>query len=192
MSDLEEVRHALRTILPLNDNIVVLHCTSLYPTLPEEANLSAMLTMRQEFGVQVGYSDHTEGIAVPLAAVAMGAVCVEKHFTLDRDMEGPDQKISCDPEGFKALVRAVREVEAARGDGVKRPVAREISQTRDAFRKSIFVTRKVFPGQVLTAADITVARPALGISPAEWDEVVGKTVKVEIEPGNPLRWSDVA
>jgi N,N'-diacetyllegionaminate synthase len=175
MADLEEVRAALDVLaeggIPL-EKVTVLQCTTEYPTPPEDVDLTAMVTMRDEFGVRVGYSDHTRGIAVPLAAVALGAEVIEKHFTLSRSQPGPDHAASLEPTELAAMVAGIREVESALGDGVKRPCRREL-ENLVAARKSIVVSRDVRAGDILTADNLTTKRPGTGVSPMRWDEVLG-------------------
>ncbi|MGB4441046.1 MAG: N-acetylneuraminate synthase [Coriobacteriia bacterium] len=154
------------------DGITLLHCTSEYPTPAEDVNLLAMTAMAEEFGLPVGYSDHTEGIEIALAAVARGAVLIEKHFTLDRSMPGPDHAASLEPGEFAEMVRGIRTVERALGDPVKRPAAGE-SGVAAVARKSIVAARGIEPGELLSDANLTTKRPATGISPMRWDEVVG-------------------
>jgi N,N'-diacetyllegionaminate synthase len=175
MADMAEVKAALEVLEAAGtprDRITVLQCTTEYPAPIEDANLRAMVTMRDEFGVGVGYSDHTPGIYVPLAAVALGAGVIEKHFTLDRALPGPDHAASVEPAELAELVRAIRELEAALGDGAKRPSERELANAVAA-RKSIVATCDIHAGDSLTADALTTKRPGSGISPMRWDEVVG-------------------
>lgn len=155
-------------------NITVLHCTTEYPTPIPEVNLRAMQSIHTAFGVAVGYSDHTYGIEVAIAAVAMGATVIEKHFTLDRNLPGPDHKASLVPEELKAMVSAIRNVEIALGDGVKRLTASE-AKNKPVARKSLVANRVIKLGEVFTAENITAKRPGTGISPMRWDEIVGHT-----------------
>ena len=174
MSTLEEVGAAL-SLLRRNGagDITLLHCTTQYPTPFEDVNLRAMDTLRERFGLPVGYSDHTKGITVPIAAAARGACVIEKHFTLDRNMKGPDHKASLEPDALRAMVCAVREVELSLGDGVKTPKALEIANMAVA-RKSIVAASPIAKGTVLTADMLTTKRPGTGISPMRWYEVIGK------------------
>ncbi len=175
MSNLEEIKVALTVLVEgglSKDNIILLHCNTQYPTPYEDVNLRAMLTLREEFGVRVGYSDHTKGIEVPIAAVAMGAEVIEKHFTLDCNMEGPDHKASLEPDQLKAMVDAIRHIECALGDGNKRASASETPNMVVA-RKSIVASRDIRKGEVLSEENITVKRPGNGISPMLWDSVIG-------------------
>jgi N,N'-diacetyllegionaminate synthase len=175
MSTLEEVRTAIE-ILKQNGSgeITVLHCNTEYPTPYEDVNLKAMLTIQNELGVKIGYSDHTPGIEVPVAAVAMGASVIEKHFTLDKNMEGPDHKASLEPDEFAAMIRAIRNIEKALGTGEKKPSPSEIKNMSIA-RKSIVAARDVVRGEKFTEDNITVKRPGNGISPMKWFEVLGLT-----------------
>ncbi|MDE3156199.1 MAG: N-acetylneuraminate synthase [Acidobacteriota bacterium] len=176
MADLAEVGEALDVLAAAGTTrelVTVLQCTTEYPAPVDEANLRAMLTMRDRFGVAVGYSDHTPGIEVPLAAVALGACVIEKHFTLDRTTPGPDHRASLEPGELAAMVRAIRTIELALGDGVKRPGPGE-STNRAAVRKSIVAQQPILRGEVFSAANITTKRPGTGISPMRWDEIVGR------------------
>lgn len=173
MSDIVEVRECVE-LLKKNGagDITLLHCTTQYPTLYTDVNLKAMITLKNEFGLNVGYSDHTMGIEVPIAAVAMGALVIEKHFTLDKTMEGPDHKASLEPKELKEMVLAIRNIEEALGDGVKKPVVAEIANKIVA-RKSIIASRDIEIGEVLSEENITTKRPGNGINPMRWNEVVG-------------------
>lgn len=175
MSSLMEIDKALTALIQGGANlqdITVLHCTTNYPTLMDEVNLNAMVSLGKEFNVKVGYSDHTKGIEVAIAAVALGATVIEKHFTLDCNLPGPDHKASLEPGDLKALVQAVRNIETALGDGVKRPMDTEIAN-RTAARKSLVAKTRIQKGEMLTADNVAVKRPGIGISPMEWDSVIG-------------------
>ena len=161
--------------------LTVLHCTTEYPTPMAEVNLRAMLSIHAAFGVAVGYSDHTQGIEVAIAAVAMGATVIEKHFTLDRNLPGPDHKASLEPSELNALVAAIRNIEVALGDGIKRPSPSE-ARNRPVVRKSLVASRAITSGALFTAENITAKRPATGISPMRWDEVMGKTALRDFGP----------
>lgn len=173
MSEMEEIE---ATIYVLRENgtkeIKLLHCNTEYPTPFEDVNLRAMQTMRDRFGLGVGYSDHTKGIEVPVAAVALGATVIEKHFTLDRNMEGPDHKASLEPNELTTMVSSIRHIEKALGDGNKTPSPSEKKNIAVA-RKSIVAKRIINVGEVLTEDNITVKRPGIGISPMKWLDVVG-------------------
>jgi len=177
MSDLDEVGLALEV---LRDNgagtITLLHCNSQYPTPFEDANIKAMQTLKERFGVAVGYSDHTLGIEAPIVAVALGATVIEKHFTLDKSMEGPDHKASLDPQELKAMVTSIRNIELALGDGIKRPSRSETSN-KEVARKSIVATRNIVKGEIFTEDNLTIKRPGNGISPMKWFEVLGMSAE---------------
>jgi N,N'-diacetyllegionaminate synthase len=153
--------------------ITVLHCTTEYPTPMVEVNLRAMQGIGAAFGVAVGYSDHTPGIEVAIAAVALGATVIEKHFTLDRDLPGPDHKASLEPEELKAMVAAIRNIEVALGDGIKRLTPSE-AKNKPVARKSIVAAVEIRKGQIFTADSLTAKRPGTGVSPMRWDEVIGR------------------
>jgi N,N'-diacetyllegionaminate synthase len=175
MATMDEIGAALNILLRAGtpkERITVLHCTTEYPTPMNEVNLRAMLTIRDAFGVAVGYSDHTNGIEVAVAAVALGAAVIEKHFTLDRNLPGPDHKASLEPDELKAMVAAIRNVEQALGDGIKRPGASEAKNMAIA-RKSLVAACFIRAGEVFSASNIAVKRPGTGISPMRWDEVLG-------------------
>ena len=161
--------------------LTVLHCTTEYPTPMAEVNLRAMLSIHAAFGVAVGYSDHTQGIEVAIAAVAMGATVIEKHFTLDRNLPGPDHKASLEPAELNAMVAAIRNIEVALGDGIKRLTTSE-ARNRPVARKSLVASRAIKSGALFTAENITAKRPATGISPMRWDEVIGKTALRDFGP----------
>lgn len=152
--------------------IKLLHCNTEYPTPYEDVNLKAMQTMKDAFGLEVGYSDHTQGIEVPIAAVALGAVVIEKHFTLDRTMEGPDHKASLEPDELEAMVKAIRNIEKAMGDGIKAPSESEKANIA-VVRKSIIAADNIKAGDILTNENLTTKRPGTGISPMRWNEVLG-------------------
>lgn len=173
MSTLDEVREAVDVLHKYGtEDITLLHCTTQYPTAYDDVNLNAMLTLQREFGVKVGYSDHTQGIEVPIAAVAMGATVIEKHFTLDRNMEGPDHKASLEPTELTAMVEAIRNVEKARGSFDKKPSISESANIAVA-RKSIVARRFIRNGEVFTEENLTTKRPGSGVSPMKWFEVLG-------------------
>ncbi len=178
MSTIEEIEAAL-TVLRKHgcSDITLLHCTTEYPAPFQDVNLKAMETLKNKFNVPVGYSDHTTGIEIPVAAAAMGAAVIEKHFTLDRNMEGPDHKASLEPNELASMVKAIRNVELALGSGEKIPAPSEIKNLAVA-RKSIVASRKINQGDVFSEDNITTKRPGTGISPMRWYEVLGqKAVK---------------
>jgi N,N'-diacetyllegionaminate synthase len=173
LGDIEAALAALEKSGTARANITVLHCTTDYPAPYDEVNLRAMLTIRDAFGVAVGYSDHTLGIEVSLAAVALGASIIEKHFTLDRSLPGPDHKASLEPAELTALVRGIRNIERAMGSAVKQPGVSE-SANLVAGRKSLVAACTIRAGEPFTAANLTVKRPGSGISPMRWEEVIGR------------------
>lgn len=173
MCETEEIQAAMDVLRESGTpKVTLLHCNTEYPTPYADVNLRAMASMRERFGVEVGYSDHTPGVEVPIAAAAMGAAVIEKHFTLDRNMEGPDHKASLEPDELKAMVSAVRHVEAALGDGVKQPSSSEQKNMAIA-RKSIVARRAIRRGELLTEENLTAKRPGSGISPMRWFEIIG-------------------
>lgn len=173
MCTMEEIRATLDVLTRHGANEVsILHCTTQYPAPFEEVNLNAIRTLRSEFKCQVGYSDHTVGIEIPIAAVAMGAAIIEKHFTLDRSMEGPDHKASLEPDELRSMICAIRNVEVALGSGEKIPTASELPNKAVA-RKSIVAATRIKKGEFLTAENLTTKRPGNGISPMRWHDVLG-------------------
>ena len=181
MSDLDEVEEAIKI---LKDNgagdITLLHCTTEYPAPYEDVNLKAMKTMADKFNLPVGYSDHTKGIEIPVGAVALGACVIEKHFTLDRNMEGPDHKASLEPKELKAMVDSIRHIEVAIGDGIKKVSSSEL-KNQDIARKSIIASKKINKGDIFSEDNITTKRPGNGINPMRWFELLGKTAKHDYE-----------
>lgn len=177
MCEIEEVEAALQVLEQggvKRSDVIVLHCNTEYPTPMCDVNLRAMDDLRRSLGVEVGYSDHTKGIEVPIAAVALGARVIEKHFTLDKTMEGPDHKASLEPDELKAMVDAIRNIEQALGDGHKH-VSPSERKNMDIARKSIVAARDIRKGEMLTEENITTKRPGNGISPMRWDSVIGTT-----------------
>lgn len=181
MCTLEEIRDAV-DVLEKNGagSISLLHCTTQYPTPYEDVNLNAMITLKNEFSKEVGYSDHTKGIEVPVAAVAMGAAIIEKHFTLDRNMEGPDHKASLEPDELAKMVESIRNIEAAFGNGIKKPADSEISNISVA-RKSIVAKRKITKGEIFTEDNLTTKRPGNGINPMRWNEIIGQKAIMDFD-----------
>lgn len=175
MSTLSEIKAAMDVFIeyPRGD-ITLLHCNTEYPTPYKDVNLRAMITLREKFGVKVGFSDHTAGIHIPVAAAAMGATIVEKHFTLDRNMMGPDHKASLEPEELKNMIRHIRDIEIALGDGEKIPTNSE-QKNINIVRKSIVAKKSIKMGENFNETNITVKRPGDGINPMNWFEVIGKT-----------------
>lgn len=179
MADLVEVGNAITALEKAGvyrRNLTLLHCTTEYPAPMRDVNLRAMMALREEFKVSVGYSDHTEGIEVPVAAVAMGASVIEKHLTLDRKLPGPDHRASLEPAEFKAMVLAIRNVEAALGDGVKVPAAGEVAN-RVVVRRSLVACRPIRAGESFGPENVAAKRPGTGLSPMRWDEVMGKRAR---------------
>lgn len=177
MSDISAVMNVLQKNGVQKNQITILHCNTEYPTPYEDVNLLAMQQIKKEFNVAVGYSDHTKGIEVPIAAVALGASVIEKHFTLDRNMEGPDHKASLEPDELKAMASAIRNIEKALGTG-KKAVSESERKNIAIARKSIVAACPIKKGDVLTEDNLTVKRPGTGISPMQWEKVIGtKAIK---------------
>ena len=175
MCELSDIEAALNVLIEegvKKEQITVLHCNTEYPTPYQDVNLKAMLEIGEKFGVKIGYSDHTKGIEVPIAAVALGATVIEKHFTLDKNMEGPDHKASLEPDELKAMVSAIRNIEQALGTGHKEISTSERKNIEIA-RKSIVAASPIKKGEMLTEENLTVKRPGKGISPMRWNEVIG-------------------
>lgn len=175
MADLEEVREVINVFtsagIPI-EKITILHCTTEYPAPMPEVNLKAMVSLRKSFGTAVGYSDHTQGIEVPIAAVALGATIIEKHFTLSKDMKGPDHSASLEPKELKQMVESIRNIETALGDGIKKPSLSEVKNKVIA-RKSLVAITEIKKGETFTQKNIGAKRPGTGLSPMLWDEVIG-------------------
>lgn len=199
MSVLDEVVEAIKVIKEVwhregveihPDMLTILHCTSNYPAQPVDVNLRAMQTLRDACEVPVGYSDHTEGVAIAIAAVALGATVLEKHFTLDHGLPGPDHKASLELEMFAHMVEEVRIVERALGDGVKQPRPAEFP-VRDLVRRSITLARSIKSGQAVTEADLVLLRPGNGIPPKDLDKVIGRRAVRDIVAGTTLEWDDL-
>lgn len=175
MSEMDEIEKAIEVLCSnglTKDQVTLLHCNTEYPTPMQDVNLRAMKQIRERFGVHVGYSDHTKGIEVPIAAVAMGANVIEKHFTLDKMLPGPDHKASLEPNELKAMVDAIRNIEQALGDGQKH-VSNSEQRNIVIARKSIIAARDIKQGETLTEENLTTKRPGNGISPMRWNEVIG-------------------
>ncbi|ABB43874.1 N-acetylneuraminate synthase [Sulfurimonas denitrificans DSM 1251] len=183
MADMGEIEDALDVLVNAGtkkENITVLHANTMYPTPMEDVNLRAMITIGEAFDVAFGYSDHTLGIEVPIAAVAMGATCIEKHFTLDCTMDGPDHKASLEPDELKAMVKAIRNIELAMGSGIKKPSKSEMPNIQIA-RKSIVAKSGIKKGEILSEENLAIKRPANGINPMRWDEIVGTIASKDYE-----------
>lgn len=181
MCTMDEVQDAVSWIEKAgNKQITLLHCTSNYPTPYSDVNMNAMITLDNAFPYPTGYSDHTKGIIIPIMAVSMGAVVIEKHFTLDKNMEGPDHKASLDVNELREMVKAIRDIESAKGSGEKQPAESELS-TREVARKSIVAAREIKKGHVITREDLCLKRPGDGILPKEIDKIIGKTAVTNID-----------
>ena len=175
MADVGEIEDALDILIEMGtkkENITVLHANTMYPTPMEDVNLKAMITIGSTFDIDYGYSDHTLGIEVDIAAVALGASCIEKHFTLDKDMEGPDHKASLEPDELKAMVKAIRNIEVALGSSIKKPSKSELPNIKVA-RKSIVAKNDIRRGEIFSIDNLAIKRPGSGISPSKWDDIIG-------------------
>ena len=184
MATITEIKDAVKVLTDngiSKDKITILHCNTEYPTPMEDVNLKAMLHIQRELGVPVGYSDHTLGIEVPIAAVALGATVIEKHFTLDKTLPGPDHKASLEPEELKAMVMAIRNIEKAIGGSGLKEVSKSEAKNKPIARKSIVATKTIKKGDLFSVENLTVKRPGTGISPMKWDNVIGKTAKKDFE-----------
>lgn len=194
MSTIKEISDALDVFKKYGldrKDITILHCNTEYPTPMNDVNLKAMLTIGDKFEVHIGYSDHTLGIEVPIAAVAMGASVIEKHFTLDSTLPGPDHAASLEPGELKAMVKSIRNIEAAiSGDGLKKPSESEMKNIA-IVRKSIHVLKSLKAGDIISEDDIFALRPGGGISPMKWNEVIGKSVVKDIEAYDILNWDNI-
>lgn len=193
MCIMQEIKDAVKVLLEcgtIQDNIIVLHCNTEYPAPYQDVNLNAMNAIAKTLGVRVGYSDHTLGIEVPIAAVAMGACCIEKHFTLDRKLPGPDHKASLEPNELKQMVQSIRNIESALGDGIKKPSNSEKKNIIIA-RKSIHLLRDLKRGHTLTDGDLIMKRPGNGISPMQYDSVIGKNINKDLKNDHQLQWDDL-
>ena len=180
LGEIEAALDVLETSGTPRSQITVLHCNTEYPTPMEDVNLKAMLAIRDAFGVKIGYSDHTLGIEVPIAAVALGATVIEKHFTLDRTLPGPDHRASLEPEELKAMVQSIRNIEKAMGDGIKRPSPSE-AKNKPIARKSLVAATAIRAGECFTEANLAVKRPGTGISPMRWDEFIGQVAQKDYQ-----------
>lgn len=194
MADLGEIEDALQVLTSEGldrSAITVLHCNTEYPTPMQDVNLKAMLTIQQAFGVKVGYSDHTLGIEVPIAAVALGATVIEKHFTLDRNLPGPDHRASLEPKELKAMVKAIRNIElAVGGHGRKQPSDSEV-QNKTVVRKSLHAQTLINEDEVISEKHLIPLRPGNGISPMDWKMVVGRKASETIQEGQLIKWTDL-
>ncbi len=194
MSDMQEIKDALKVIQEAGaekENITILHCNTEYPTPMQDVNLRAMNYIRRELNVAVGYSDHTLGIEVPIAAVALGATIIEKHFTLDRNMEGPDHRASLEPAELKAMVSAIRNIEKAiSGNGIKEPSNSEL-KNKPIARKSIHLAKELPGGHILLNTDLVMKRPGSGISPMQVASIIGRQLKNDLPADHLLRSKDL-
>ena len=195
MADLQDIKAAIDVLIffgTKKEQLTVLHCNTEYPTPMQDVNLHAMSSIKEEFDVAIGYSDHTLGIEVPIAAVSLGAKVIEKHFTLDRNFKGPDHKASLEPKELKAMVDAIRNIElATSGDGLKKPSVSEQKNIHIA-RKSIHLNKDMPEGTIISESDMIPLRPGDGISPMEWNTIIGKTVIRDLCKYEKLNWSDVS
>jgi len=183
MASLKEIKAALQILIKSGTrkkDITVLHCNTAYPTPLRNVNLLAMCTIRDRFRIDVGYSDHTLGIEVPIAAAALGASAIEKHFTLDRDMPGPDHRMSLEPDELKDMVRAIRNIEKAMGDGIKRPSPSEL-ENRAIVRKSLVAARDIKKGEIFSDENIAIKRLGIGITPMHLKKVLGRKAKKDLK-----------
>ena len=192
MADLDEVLESVSVLRNAGLNeIIVLQCTTNYPAQNHEINLRAMQTLHQQTGCITGFSDHTESILAAIVSVALGASVLEKHFTLDKNLPGPDHKASLEPGELKRMITQIREAETMLGDGIKKPNPSEIS-IREVARKSIVSARNIPAGKIITSEDIICKRPGNGIQPREWEKIIGKTAKEAIEEDCLLSWDDIS
>ncbi|KYK28207.1 MAG: N-acetylneuraminate synthase family protein [Theionarchaea archaeon] len=189
LGEVEDAVHAIRSVG--NNDIVLLHCSSLYPAPVEAVNLKAMITMRRAFKVPVGFSDHTLGIHIPVAAVAMGACVIEKHFTLDRNLPGPDHSFAVEPHELKAMITHIRDIEKARGSGVKERSELESEEMYVKARRSIHAKVDIERGTTITKDMLTVKRPGFGVRPKFLDIVVGRKAKEDIKRDEWITWEKV-
>jgi len=191
MSTLGEVEEAVKTIINVTSSLplTLLHCVSNYPAKYEDVNLKAMLTLKEVFELPVGYSDHTLGIEIAIAAVALGAKVIEKHFTLDRGLPGPDHKASLEPDELKKMVKAIRNVEKALGSGIKKPAQSELKVMKVA-RRSLVAARDIRAGEVIKESDILIKRPGTGILPKFKEIIIGMRLTRDVKKDNPFDWED--
>lgn len=189
MATLDEIQETYDFIVN-KDNLTILHCITGYPTSFEEANLNFIKTLQSKFNLPIGFSDHSPGIELPIAAVALGACVVEKHFTLDKDLEGPDHKASLNPKEFKAMVDAIRNVEVALGDGIRKFSENELEIKKIA-RKSIILNENVCKGTIIKKSMLSIKRPGTGIAPKYIDEIIGKKAINDLDANSVLKWEDI-
>ena len=194
MANLDEIKKSISVLVSFGtkkSEITVLHCNTEYPTPMKDVNLKAMLTIKEKLGVSIGYSDHTLGIEVPIAAVTLGAKVIEKHFTLDRNLDGPDHKASLEPSELKEMVLSIRNIEKAlSGDGFKKPSQSELKNLNIA-RKSIHLARDLISGSIIKENDIVSLRPGDGICSMEWNNIIGKRVNKDLKKYTKLNFKDI-
>ena len=192
LSTLNEIEDAVNCCLfEGNSQIALLHCVANYPTQPNEVNMNVLNTLKKTFDFPIGYSDNGESSLVDIVAVSMGANIIEKHFTLDKNMSGPDHGFSIDPNGLKTLISQIREIDQMKGDGIKIPQSSEI-ENRLAIRKSITASRDLQQGEKIQEKDIMIKRPADGIEPKYLSSILGKTIKADIKKDSPIFWSNIS
>ena len=191
MGTITEIREAIKTIKKRGNNkIIILHCTNSYPCPPKDVNLRAMLTLKKEFNLPVGYSDHTLGITIPIMATTLGAQVIEKHFTLSRKMSGPDHAASLEPQELKQMVLAIREAETALGSEIKKPTKTEEGYKKED-RKSIIAEVNIKKGAKISRDTLSIKRPGTGIEPKFLDKIIGKKAKINLKMDHPIKWDDV-
>ena len=190
MAILEEIEEAVKAVLSINKNLTLLHCTTNYPTPLNEVNLRAMLTLKKEFGLPVGYSDHTEGLLIPVMAIALGARVIEKHFTLDKKLPGPDHKTSLNPKELREMVTAVRSAEQALGSSVKKPTEVE-KRNKKVARKSIVAKIDIPKGVKITKQMLTIKRPGTGIKPKHLEKIIGKIAKKDFKEDDLIKFKNL-
>ena len=190
MGTLGEIEEAVNTIREINDDLILLHCVTNYPASFESLNLRAIKTLKEAFKLPVGYSDHSLGIYAPISAVTLGAVVIEKHFTLDKNLPGPDHKASLNPEELKEMVNAIRLIEKALGDGIKRPTPEE-EKIKKVARRSLVANVDIPKGTVIKKEMIAIKRPGTGIEPKYLNVVIGKRAKRDIKKDEVLKWEDL-
>ena len=190
VSAIEDVRQESKMKQPLSEKLCLLHCTSNYPTNDENVNLKAITTMMKTFNLPIGYSDHTEGIVVSLAAAALGAVVLEKHFTIDRSLPGPDHKASIEPDTLKTLIDDAMRVSRCLGDGIKKPTDSEM-EIKKLVRRSVVLNKSLSAGHCIIQGDIQLLRPGTGIAPKDIDKVIGAELAVDKKAGDLLEWEDL-
>jgi len=190
MSTLDEIQNAVDFITRVNNQLILMHCISLYPTEMRYVNLNFLTTLQNNFDFPIGFSDHTLGISIPIAAVAMGAKVIEKHFTLDKSLSGPDQNLSLDIAEFSSMVSAIKDIEKALGNG-KRKISEEELQVKAIARRSLFTSKFIQKGKELSKKNLIAKRPGTGISPVFWEKVTNLIAKENLEKGIMLKWDQL-